>query len=386
MTLTPADVDKLRRLQVVDESVLSLYLNVASDPADLRELPARVHDLLAAVHGPAPDGRKQTVSPKDRDAARDLVVAHGREWLGHAVGIFVCEELGLAEALALRCAQPERAVLATRPYVRPLLAALQRCPAYRIAIIDRRHAWLLAVAGDRIETLAKKAGSGMPSAGFGGWHGLETYGVQQRAIQLARHHYRETAVVLDGVARVGGQKPLVLGGHADSIKRLIAELPAAVRQAYVGSFVADTHLISPARAGELADQVIARWGREREQKLADAISQAAPDERAAVGLTACLAAVNADAVETLLVADEPMVPGCYCARCGALSMTGTDCPDWGAAARAVPDLLEEMALRTSDDGGEVIAVREAPFAVAARLRYQVKTDGSDTDRLHGQAE
>ena len=115
--------------------------------------------------------------------------------------------------------------------------------------------------------------------------------------------------------------------------------------------------------------MIAQWGQEREQKLANAISHASPDERAAVGLTACLAAVNAGGVEMLLVADEPMVPGCYCGRCGALSLTGTDCPDWGAAARAVPDLLEEMALRTSDDGGEVIAVREAPFAVAARLRY-----------------
>jgi hypothetical protein len=377
MALTLADVDKLRSLQVVDESVLSLYLNVASDPADLRELPARVLDLLADVHGPAPDGRKQPVSAVDRDAARDLVAAHGREWLGHTVAIFVCGELGLAEAFALQCAQPERAILATRPYARPLLATLQRCPAYRVAIIDRRRAWLLAVAGDRIETLAKEPGSGMPSSGFGGWHGLETYRVQHRAIQLASHHYRETAAALDQAARAGGQQPLVIGGHADSIKHLLAELPTAARQAYVGCFVADTHLLSPARAGELADHVIARWGREREQQLADAASHAGPDERAAVGLAACLAAVNAGGVETLLVADEPIVPGCYCARCGALSLTGTDCPDWGAAARAVPDLLEEMALRTSDDGGEVIAVREAPFAVAARLRYQVKTGMSD---------
>jgi peptide subunit release factor 1 (eRF1) len=374
MTLSLADVDKLRSLQVADEYVLSLYLNVGSNPADLRELPARVDDLLAAAYAMQPDMPERSASPADRDTARELVAVRGRQWLGHTVAIFVCGDLGLAEALPLPCAQPERAVLANRPHVRPLLAALQRCPAYRIAVIDRRQAWLLAVAGDRIETLASTTDADLPSAGFGGWYGLETYRVHQRQIQLANHHYRNSAAALDRAVRIGGRQPLVIGGQVNSVEHLLAALPANVRNSYVGCFAADPHSLTPARACELADPVIARWECQREQTLADEITRTHPAERAAVGVAGCLAAVNAGAVEMMLLADEPVVPGFSCARCGKLSLTGTDCPDWGAAAQPVPDLLEEMALRTIDDGGEVMAVHEAPFEAAARLRYQVKAD------------
>ncbi len=371
MVLTPADIDKLRSLQVADSSVLSLYLNVGSDPADLRELPARADDLLTAAQPPALGGRARPVPAPDRDAVRELVATRGREWLGHTVGIFVCGELGLADTLALPCTQPERAVLAVRPYVRPLLAVLQRCPAYRIAIIDRRHTWLLGVTGDKIETLAKSTGPGLRSTGYGGWYGLETHRVQRRVMELASHHYREAAADLGHAVRGGGQRPLVIGGHADNIKHLLAALPAEVRQSYAGYFAADPHSLTPARAVELADPVLARWAAEREHMAVSKISEARPDDRTIVGLAGCLPAVSAGAVEMLVVADEPMAPGFRCARCGVLSLTGADCPDWGAAARPVPDLLEEMVLRTLDEDGEVTAVREAPFAVAARLRYRV---------------
>jgi Bacterial archaeo-eukaryotic release factor family 10 len=371
MMLTLADVDKLRSLQVAEESVLSLYLNVGSDPAGLRELPARVDGLLAAVRGTAPSGAEPTVRPPDRDVARELAVVRGREWLGHTVAIFVCGELRLADAVRLRCPQPERAVLARRPYLRPLLAALQRCPAYRIAVIDRQQAWLLAVTGDKVETLARTAGPAVRGTGYGGWYGLETGRTQRRVTRLVSHHYRQLAADIDRTVRVGGQQPLVIGGHAGNIKHLLAELSGDVRQSYAGCFAADPHSLTPARASELAGPVMARWAAEHEQAAVSQITLAGPDDRTTVGLAGCLPAVSGGAVQMLLVADEPMAPGFCCSRCGALSLMGVDCPDWGVAAWPVPDLLEEMALRTVDDGGQVIAVREAPFAVAARLRYRV---------------
>lgn len=40
-------------------------------------------------------------------------------------------------------------MLATRPHVRPLLLAIQRCPAYRVAMVNRRHAWLFSIGGSQ---------------------------------------------------------------------------------------------------------------------------------------------------------------------------------------------------------------------------------------------
>jgi hypothetical protein len=37
----------------------------------------------------------------------------------------------------------------------------------------------------------------------------------------------------------------------------------------------------------------------------------------------------------------------------------------------VPDLLEEMVQRTLDDNGRVSVIRDAPFSVAAKLRFPV---------------
>jgi hypothetical protein len=87
----------------------------------------------------------------------------------------------------------------------------------------------------------------------------------------------------------------------------------------------------------------------------------------AVGLPACLAAVNAGAVQTLAVPYEGLVPGYECGRCGALGLTADCCPDWGTAALPVPDLAEEMVSRTLEDGGQVRVVHDAPGGFVARM-------------------
>lgn len=77
--------------------------------------------------------------------------------------------------------------------------------------------------------------------------------------------------------------------------------------------------------------------------------------RPAVGLRACLAAVSAGPVQTLVVPSEGLVPGYECGRCGTLSLDAdTCCPDWGTAALPVPDVIEEMVSRVLEDGGDVL--------------------------------
>ncbi|MGO8895693.1 MAG: hypothetical protein ACLP8X_24630 [Streptosporangiaceae bacterium] len=364
-----AEADKLARMHAPEPTVLSLYLTVPVDPAELRGLPARVGDLMAAAaSGPVGEecGR---LRDEDRGAVRAKVAVHGRDWLGHSVAIFACADLGLLEVLPLRCQVPERAVLAARPHIRPLLAALQRCPAYRVAVVDRRHAWVFTITGDEIETVTTPTAAGVPSPGFGGWYGLDTYHVQQRMIQLSRQHYRDTAALLEQVMRHGGQEPLLIGGHEDGIPEFLASLPSAVREAFAGSFTADPHTLTPARVRDLAAPVIARWTDQSAQRLAARILQTPPGGPAAIGLPACLAAVNGHAVEHLVVPDDGLVPGYVCGRCGLLVVAADSCQDWETAAQPVPDLIDEMVHRTLQDGGQFSAIRDAPFRIAARLRF-----------------
>jgi hypothetical protein len=368
--ISDADVEKLRSMRAQGRAVLSLYLPVPLDPAGIRGLAAEAVDLMAGAGGGAGTAG---ISDADRQAVLDALAAHGRDWLGHTVAFFACDQLGLFEALPLPCHLPDRAVLATRAHVRPLLAALQRCPDYRVAIADRRHSWALSVSGNRVETVASQSEEGPRSHGFGGWYGLESHRVQQRIIQLSRHHYRDTAAILARAAGAGQHVPLVIGGHHDSIASLLRALPTAVRADFAGSFTADPHTLTTARVRELAAPVIEGWVARCERELAGEILREAPG-LAAVGLPACLAAVNEGAVARLLVAHEGLVAGFACGRCGALSTGRHHCPDQGTAGRPVPDLLEEMVQRVLDDDGQVTVVRDAPFSTAAKLRFPVTAE------------
>jgi hypothetical protein len=368
VAITPAEAEKLRSIRSGVANVLSVYLPVPSDPAELPGLPALTCDLIdAAVTASDQAGAVGSVSETDRDDLQRLVEDHGEQWLGQTAAIFACGQLGLLEAMPLPGWVPRRAVLDVRPHTRPLLAVLQRRPSYLVAIVDRRHSWLLSVSGNRVETIARAEEPTARSRGLGGWYGLEAQRLQRRMVQLADHHYRSMAAMLEGPQVARESRSVVVGGHEDCVRRLIHTLPPAAAAAVAGSFTADARPLTPARARELADPVIGRWVAEREHRLADEMLGAVPGGRAVIGLAECLAAVNAGAAEQLLVPDEGLVPGFACGRCGALTVTGSDCPDWGTAARPVADLLEEMAAQVLDDCGQVITVRALPTA-AARLR------------------
>lgn len=364
---TVADAGKLGAVRAARPGVLSLYLTVPRNPADLRGLPAGADDLIAAAESAA--GGNGHASPEDRQAIREELQVRGRDWLGRTVAVFACASAGLFQALPLPGPLPDRAVLGIRPHIRPLLAALQRYPAYRVAVVDRRHAWLFRIDGEQTQTVTAPVAASVHDTGFGGWYGLETYRVQQRAARLARRHYRDTAAMLEQAMGHGEPEPLVIGGHHESIQQLLASLTPALQERFAGSFAADTHTLTPARVRELAAPLASRWAGERAERIAGQVLAMPPGGLAATGLGACLAAVNACAAEILVVPDDGLVPGYECGQGGALSIAAGGCPDQGKTALPVPDLIEEIVTRTLEDGGQVYPVRDGLTRVAARLRF-----------------
>jgi hypothetical protein len=372
--ISAADVQKLLAIHASEPSVLSLYLWVPVDVSALPGLPARADELLeVAAEGL---GGQQALKARgaERQTALGLLEAHAREWMGHTAAVFASHEAGLATALALPCLLPDRAVLAVRPHVRPLLVALQRCPAFQVVVVDRQHAWLFGVAGDRIDAEAQPAAPGVRDRRFGGWYGLESYRINGRVAELAHRHYRDIAAMLARPARAGAL-PLVVGGHEDSVPAFLAALPGDVRDRFAGSFVVDPHTMTPARVRALAAPVIGSWVSRGELQLIDQISQEPPGGLAATGVNACLSAVNQRAVAVLVVPAGGLIPGFACDSCGMLASEPGACPHGPPALRPVPDLLEEMAVATRADGGEVVAVHDPPADVAARLRFPLPEAG-----------
>ncbi len=353
---------RLLKLRAPSDSVLSVYLWVPLDLADHRGLATRVRELIKSAGG----------RPAARDVGaigREIALRH-QDWLGHTVALFACAELPLFEAIPLPGQLTERAVLASRPHTLPLLAADQRNPAYRAAVIDARQAWIFAVADDGIETVAERTGSGVPSQGFGGWYGLEAHRIQQRVMRLSRLHFKDTITVLERTADRCAQ-PLLIGGHDSEVSQFIGLLPRGLRRSVAGTFNIDLRTATPARVRELTAPLVSAWHKEQEKRAVDAVL-AAPPGAAVTDLEECLAAARTRAVAELVVDGDRLVPGFRCGRCGALGATpgGCPCPDPELTWRRVPDLLDELARQVLQDGGRV-TVASPPFAAAARLRFPV---------------
>jgi len=373
-----ADVEKLLAARSEDPPVLSLYLEVPLALPALRGLPARAGELLSsAAGGPCgPDGPGAgRALAEARQAVRRLLENSARDWLGHCVAMFICGPAGLAEAIPLPAGLGELAVFGPRPHVRPLLVALQRHPAYRIAVVNRRHAWLFAVAGDRIDTAAQPTAAGVRSPRYGGWYGLESHRVNERIAELAHRHFRDIVGILAQAIRPG-QERLIVGGHADTIPQFLAILPPDLRDRFIGSFVADTSTITPARVRALAVPIIRNWVERSEQQLVTRIRQEPPGGLAATGLAACLTATRQHAVHILAMPCQGLVPGFACRSCGTVGATGTGCAHPGSAAFTVPDLIEEIAVSTLHDGGQVQAVPDPPGGIAAYLRFPLSRGDS----------
>jgi hypothetical protein len=371
--ITYEDIAGLRAQRATNTPVISIYLNVPVDIAEHRGLLTRTRELIKS--GADTGTREQpAVSEKDISSIIDVVDAGSLDWLGHTLAIFACGELGLFEALPMPGSADDLAVLAARPYLRPLLATLQRNPAHQVAVIDVKHAWVLAISDGEIATLAQRTGTTVPSPAFAGWFGLEAYRIQHKMMKLARQHYHDTIGLLSRTRDSSG-RPLVLGGHEMQINQFLTLLPPNIRQRVAGSFNVDLQTATPARVRELAAPVIARWTESAEAQLVDEMLSEPPGTTVTTRLADCVKAVRSRAVSQLVLTDGKMIPGCACDECGALGIGDAGCDCLDQACQPVPDVLDELSSQALDGGGEVAAVRDAPFTAAARLRFQLATPG-----------
>ncbi len=370
--ITAGGVERLRGRHTDQPVVVSVYLRVPVDVADHRGLPTRARELIKAAAQTEPRAGGRLVDNADVEAITDAAGQRSQEWLGRTVALFACSRLGLFEALALPRSATELAVIADRPHIRPLLAALQRHPAYRAALVDTKHAWILHISDDQIETVAERTGAGVRSPAFAGWYGLEAYRVQQRIMELSKQHFRDTISILEHQSDRAGW-PLVLGGHDDEISQFLGLLPRSVRQSFAGSFTVDLQTATPGRVRELARPVIASWTERSEARLVQETLDQPPAGAVRTDMEGCVAASRARAIAQLMLPDDVLEPGFACPVCGALSTRAADCDctDPGDCCHPVPDLLDELANRTLDGGGEVVSVRAAPFTAAAKLRFPV---------------
>lgn len=235
--------------------------------------------------------------------------------------------------------------------------------------------------GKRPARLAAQASRGarrysgpQPSAGSltrtpAGWDWLGTRRADEPIGRFPHYEFPAAAGILADPGNTGdNEEALVIAGYPDMVAEFLAALPDAARDRFAGSLTVNPVMMTPARAGELADPVVRYRADRSRQELLARIRHEPPGGRAAVGLASCLAAADRHAVQTLAVPCRGTMPGYECRRCGALGTTRPGCACSPAAAYPIPDLIEELTAATIRAGGRVQTSDDPPGGIAACLR------------------
>jgi peptide subunit release factor 1 (eRF1) len=263
-----------------------------------------------------------------------------------------------------------------RPRLRPLLSLVDEYENTVIALVDKKTARIFRVFLDRIEELADVRDA---------VHGHHEKGAEAQS-NMARHtaeelkrHLRHVCNVLSQITGREGVARIVLGGTPEALAELDPLLPRPLRDRRVGEFHCAMYS-SPDEVLAQARAALQAAERAHEIDLVDQVLEARGRGLAVFGLPAVAPAVAAGQVLQLLADADQRFTGYVCSRCAQvqLNRASRTCPACGGPLTEQPDVIECLAARVLQQGGQFeelraqAAERLVPAgSVAALLRYRV---------------
>ena len=369
-------VDRIRQFTNSTFPVLSVYVNRVGTPRDRTSVGARLTELLRPIREVAERGELSHEAAmslrsdvKTVQSLADRIDADPAS----AVAIFSCHGADWSEYLSLNKQVWDVARVGHRPYLRPLRVAEQEFRSAAV-IFEPRRSVVFVKNGEAFREYGEVVEEAIRKSNYGGFSGYEERGVRSHADAVVQRHFKETADLVFRLYQGEGFDFLFLGGHQDAIDEGSKLLHPYVKAHLAGSFVLDTHTMTPAVVREqitgLEEKAIAAHETDRVQELLDTAGAGGP---AVLGIADVLAAVNARAIDRLIVSGNYAKEGTVCESCGWLSRNGTSCSVCGSDTRQTDDVVGEIIEATIDESGEVLQVSVASAldqkAIGALLRY-----------------
>ena len=389
-------LDRIALLESPSDGVLSAYLDVEPSETQREGFEAALLDLWKPLRA-----ELEGTDVVDRlEEEIDRVNTYVRSWEeppGRSVAIFSCAPADVFVAVSLDVPVLIGARFGSRPYLLPLIAALDEYERYCVALVDREHARLLTVWMGRIEERTEFKDP-LP-AGFSGGGGWSTGGgqrgrrdaapmgpgrVHSSQKTYARHleyhvhlHFQRVVDELWRLDRRGTFDRLIIGGPPEAIGILRQLLPRSLGTRVVGEFAAERF----ASDSEILDRVRGiEETAERAYETAlvkEVIERAAKRELAVTGWDDTLAALCDGRVHQLVLIEGDTAAGYACPEGHFAVIEQVElCPFCDEPVWQIGDLAAWAARRARSTGASVEFVRgEAAErlhhrAVCASLTYQ----------------
>ena len=370
-------VDQIRQFTNFSFPVLSVYLNRVGTPRDRTSTGARLTELLRPVREAVEHGGLS------HDAAMSLradvktvqSLADRIDADPASAAVFLCNGADWYEYVSVNRPVWDVARIGNRAYLRPLRAAEAEVRSAAV-IFDPRRSVVFVKHGDEFREYGEVVEEAVRKSNYGGFAGYEERGVRSHADAVVQRQFKETAELVFRLFQTEGFDFLFIGGHQESIDEGSKLLHPYVKAHVGGSFVIDTHTMTPALVKEqligLEGVAVAEHEVARIQELLDTAGAGGP---AVLGIAEVLAAANAKAIDRLIVSGSFTKAGAVCESCGWLSRNGTSCPVCGSVTRPTDDLVDEIIEATIGESGEVLQVSVASAldqkAIGALLRFRL---------------
>jgi peptide chain release factor subunit 1 len=338
---------------------------------------ALLSDLLKPVREAAEIKGRAVQKSVRSDAERIHAMADRLELeAAPAYAFFASESDAIFVVESLTHAVPNVSALGPRPYLRPLRAAAR---AWRAGVLgaDRSLARTFVASGDLVEEVGSPLTVDIGKANYGGFSGYDEQVVRGRADEVSARMWRDAGSRL---LERHLERPFdffVIAGHEESADEIGRALHPYLDRLHRALVVANPQTLSPGSLRlaliEQAEQV----RRERHFAIAGRVCDTAwSDGLAVLGLSPTLAACNAQAVDTLVVAGEFALPGSICNNCGFLARSGEVCPVCGSTMFEVEDIVAAAMEATVSAGGKihqlVVASPLDSHGVGALLRFPIR--------------
>jgi Bacterial archaeo-eukaryotic release factor family 10 len=373
MTLAERIV-RLSRLEDATGPVVSVYLNTRWTDEHQRER-TRLFlkgELRRAREGNPTEGMANALDWVEAEV--EAVISQASHGDAHGVALFACPALHLREVIPVRASLENALVVADRPFLRPLAAALAESPSALVVFVDTETARLIPIldAGPGEEVRLDNEVPGHHRRG--GWAQL-ALGHYQRHIEERRgQHLEAVSDTLGRLAEEQGLQRIVIAGSPDNTGALRRVLPTALAARVAGVVPGRRYEPASDLAARAVD-LIARVAALDIQAAVDALlTEAAKGGQAVASLGGVLEGVQRGAVDRLYLLRGFRERGRVCTGCDALAPGDAATCHLCHRTTAVVELGEAMVARTIATGGAVNMVDAharlgALGGVAARLRF-----------------
>ena len=373
------DVRELQQyLSSPDSLVLSLYVNIdQSNAANLnRGFETAVENFFRQML------ETQIATDNNRpkfEAETDRVLRFLRNYTpkGKGLVIFSDSSHDFWWQRDLQVSVPTEARWSSRPWVRPLFEVIEDHDRFIVVLMDKQRARILSVDAEGMQQQAEIL-SDVPNkhSTTGSDHIMSQGQMERDHTKHIKWHAKHVADELAVIVERKKLSRIVIGGPVEATSLFTNELPKRLQQMIIGSVAVPLdanyeRLVSEIRAIQQKSE------HEDEARMVEAmITGAMKNDRAVIGLSDTLLAIQEQRVYCLVVAKDYHVEGKECESCHVLLEAGVEaCLFCGGKALPVPDLINRASHRVLDQAGKVQMVagaaadKMAGIGIGAILRF-----------------